>query len=324
MSHRRLYGCRQSALLSALAVSAAALFSGCQSQAPAPPAPSAPANGGRSAGFTSPQPKPDVSGIPPLVLAAQKADALDQVNELLSRGEKVNDATQNGMTPLMAAATPEIAKALIDKGAKVDQQDNTGRTALIFAAGDCVITGTPGGGAAPKTDRMGKLKLLLAHKANPNLATQEGSTPLMAAIAHHGPVNGPLDVKATMDLRIQKVKALLAAGADVHAAAKAETEDHLKPGSTPLMAAAIGNAPEIAEMLIAKGAEIDAKDAQGNTALIDAARVGSKGMVKLLLEKKAKVDAVNSIGETALSVATRMRGASLADCADQLRKAGAR
>jgi uncharacterized protein len=60
-------------------------------------------------------------------------------------------------------------------------------------------------------------------------------------------------------------------------------------------------------LLLARGANVDAKDKAGNTALILAAELGFTDGVQLLLGRKANVNAVNSQGETPLIKAVQVR-----------------
>jgi len=81
---------------------------------------------------------------------------------------------------------------------------------------------------------------------------------------------------------IESVKQALNDGADVNA----------KPwGSTPLYEAALYGEKEIAELLIANGADVNAKDHREQTPLHLAASLGYKGIVELLITKGADVNA---------------------------------
>jgi ankyrin repeat protein len=300
----RLRCLKHSVLLVPLAALGVTLAAGCQKETPTNSAPaketptntaSAPAQVAKSPGVTPPT--TGAADSTPLMQAVGKGD-IDKVKELLAGG------------------------------AKVDEKDSRGRTALIFAVGDNDRASGGrfgGGGAKPSAgsdDAM--VQLLLSHHADPNLATDDGTTPLLAAIAHHKVVSGPFDVKGSEDARVTKVKLLLAAGAKVNTSVKAETVDSLRVGETPLMAAAINGDPVLLQLLIARGADVNAKDQAGNTALIDAARVGHPEAVRLLIANHADVNARNAKGETALSQATRMNSRSLTGCADLLRSAGAK
>src|SRR4029077_20743383 len=74
--------------------------------------------------------------------------------------------------------------------------------------------------------------------------------------------------------------------------------------ATPLMAAALDNQTVIVEALLAKGANVMARNSGGFTSLHAAAYAGSVPIANLLLEKKAALDdADNKAGVTPLMVA---------------------
>ena len=74
-------------------------------------------------------------------------------------------------------------------------------------------------------------------------------------------------------------------------------------GETPLQVAAITNSKDVAELLLAKGASIDTKDAHGVTPLYHAVARGGNDMVELLLTKGADINVKTDDGKTPLSVA---------------------
>ena len=55
-----------------------------------------------------------------------------------------------------------------------------------------------------------------------------------------------------------------------------------------------------AKLLLAKGADINAKNSRGETALLKTAGLGDTAMVRLLLEKNADVKLVANDGTTAM------------------------
>ena len=88
------------------------------------------------------------------------------IEELLAAVKRIDQNDDNGRTALMyAAANPTadtgILEQLIEKGANVQAADNTGKTALMYAA--------EGGD-------IGKVRLLLAAGANASVQTQDGKT----------------------------------------------------------------------------------------------------------------------------------------------------
>ena len=73
----------------------------------------------------------------------------------------------------------------------------------------------------------------------------------------------------------------------------------------PLDEAAHENRPDIAEMLLAAGADPKLTTPAGSTALMRAAWSGSVAVAKLLLEHGAQVNAADVHGETALILASQ-------------------
>jgi ankyrin repeat protein len=95
---------------------------------------------------------------------------------------------------------------------------------------------------------------------------------------------------------LDKVRALLDSGlsADTHI-------DYGENFETPLMKAAREATLEIARLLIARGAEVNARDGEQTTALEAAISREQTDMVALLLEKKADPNSVNKYMQSALS-----------------------
>uniref|UniRef100_A0A8C2WUL6 Death-associated protein kinase 1 n=1 Tax=Cyclopterus lumpus TaxID=8103 RepID=A0A8C2WUL6_CYCLU len=78
-----------------------------------------------------------------------------------------------------------------------------------------------------------------------------------------------------------------------------------KHGTPPLLIAAGCGNVQIIEVLMRKGAEIQAHDKSGANAIYYAARHGHVGTLKFLHEKKCPLDVQDKSGETALHVAAR-------------------
>ena len=115
---------------------------------------------------------------------------------------------------------------------------------------------------------------------------------------------------------IKAVKQHLAAGMDVDARGGVR-------GETPLHSAAANDHKELAELLIAKGADVSAKGDGERTPLHEAATYGHKEVAELLIAAGADVNAeITSVkfrGETALDWAIAFKETELADL---LRKHG--
>jgi ankyrin repeat protein len=239
---------------------------------------------------------------------------------------QVGSAPQNQPnSPLIQAATKgdtaTVQSLLKDKSTKVDEPDTHGNTALLKAAGD---DDRALGGNRSQAKVTETVRLLLSRHANPNATSEDGTTPLFAAIAHHQPISGPIDMPGIADARLWKAQLLIAAGANVNAHTKMETADHLTPGATPLMAAAQQQEadPRMTELLLAHGADVNTTDSEGNTALMRAVRFRNPQLVKILIEHHANVNAKSSTGDTALMEARKSKSRPFQECADLLTKAG--
>src|SRR5262249_3108451 len=106
-----------------------------------------------------------------LVAAARAGDA-EAVRRLLAQGADPN--TVDRITPLMAASTRfekgqrlDIMRQLLAAGARVNDQADTGETALTFAA---------------RFRDADAIQLLLDNGADPNIVNQSGISPLLEAM----------------------------------------------------------------------------------------------------------------------------------------------
>ena len=101
---------------------------------------------------------------------------------------------------------------------------------------------------------------------------------------------------AIEDDDLDKVRALLDSGL------AADTPiDYGENSETPLMKAAREGTVEIARLLLARGAKVNAKDGENSTALEAAISRDQGAMVALLLEAKADPNSVNKYMQSALS-----------------------
>lgn len=103
---------------------------------------------------------------------------------------------------------------------------------------------------------------------------------------------------ADINTGIGKVRSLKTAEFLIAKSANISAKD--KDGTTPLHKALQFYKPDRAKLLIAKGADINAKDKDGKTPLHIAAQYSDKALVQLLLTKKANVNARDNAGNTPL------------------------
>ena len=230
------------------------------------------------------------------------------VRKLLDSGASLLARDRLGVMPLAYAARGghvSLVGFFLDRGAPVDARNVAGSTALL---------------AAVERRKNAVVKLLLARGANPNLAGRSGVTPLIAAAFKDSD---------------RMVEELLARGADpkardttgkaaiVYAAARGspdivqslldagvDAKERYANDLTALMWAAghdenidtraIG---QVIDILLARGATLDAADNRGRTALMIAAVQGDAATIDILLRRGADRGLKDKEGKTALDLA---------------------
>jgi ankyrin repeat protein len=249
-------------------------------------------------------------GATALYAAAASADPAMTV-KLLAAGADANAHLKSGETPLMAAALRghlATVSALLEGGADPNAQETSaGQTALMWALSE---------------RHAAVAEELIKHKADVNLASKSGSTPLMFA------AQGSL----------KSARALLAAGARPN-------DVHPDTGQTALIIASTMGHTEIVAALLDNGADPNIRDSNTFTALhaavrdsdygVDhASRVAAAATVKVLLahgadpnvrinQKKQTVRALNEVafqGATPLALAAEVNSL---DAIKELVKGGA-
>ena len=191
---------------------------------------------------------------------------------LLEKGAAINSQTDSGRTPLYLAASQSdhdrVLRLLLDKGADPNLATLNGRTPLMAAAG---------------AGELPMVQLLLERKANSEAAMGTGSTALF-------------DAARSRNLAV--VRSLLDAGADVNTATKRR--------ETVLAVAAMQGSEDIVNLLLERGAEVNVRDERGYSPLMYAAysEAMPAGIVRTLLAKGAD-RSITGEGETALSLASK-------------------
>ena len=259
------------------------------------------------------------------IWSAAAAGDVEALNMHLAKGADVRSKDKTfGVTPLTSAALfgqRETAELLIKNGADVNQKNEDGGTALHGAA---------------FLGHAGTARLLIENGADVNAENYEGETPLNAAYvdwettkAIAGYLQIDVDEEAVESGRtriielfdqydaqlgesnsdsrgdelceaaaagdIDTVKALLIEDADPNARDR-------ELGVTPLSWATLFNQVKVAEFLIQKGADVNARNRDGGTSLHGAAFLGHADIAALLIQKGADVNAKNAKGESPLDV----------------------
>jgi ankyrin repeat protein len=259
------------------------------------------------------------SGATPLIQAAIYADA-DLIEWLLDRGADVNAADEAGTTALMVAAgDPAKVRLLLARDAKVDAQSRFGRTPLLVASAyagnlESVELLLQAGAKATDQDQFGETALTSASKRGDaavvealieagadihaaggfggrtplEWAAEEGSPETIACLLKHGAGKNPKSLQgalfnAAVRGPVQAVKLLLESGAKPNGPAGFG-------GYTPLMGAAYSENVDLetVKLLLAAGADVNARAPTGETALSLARRRGNSAVLDVLAAAAAK------------------------------------
>src|SRR2546425_928663 len=155
------------------------------------------------------------------LLDAIRRDDQPIVRDLIKKGGAESVRDESGATALMYAAvfaSPATLQLLLESGADINASNNNGSTALMWAAGDPAKLTTAA--IAVMTD-MRTVETLLSLGADPNLERSVGRLS-MSVLA-----------EAAFDGNVATMRLLLGRGADPNRAGK-------RGGITPLMMAAAG------------------------------------------------------------------------------------
>lgn len=211
----------------------------------------------------------------------------ERVKFLLEKGADANKLDDQGYAALHTAVrnrNSDMAMLLLDAGADPNLPDSDGMTPLIHAL---------------NRNHVPSVKLLASRGADLGKPNPQGYTPLEIAIGENMLFAARALIEAGADVNAangaQKVTPLILIASQLAPQARAT---HLAGGPTPV---------EIAEDLIARGADVNAKSASGVTPLMVAAGHNNGPMVGLLLAKGARPETKNNAGKTALDIAREAR-----------------
>lgn len=231
------------------------------------------------------------AGQTALTIACRGYGAAAVVKELLAHGADVHLANPVGSCAVTVAAETgeeEVLRLLLEKGAKANA---TVRRPYSPAVESALMI-------AAQHGHEGCVKLLLAHGADPRFTSDYGSALHYAAMTH----------------RVAIARLLIDLGVDVNLPARRISSFRNDYGLTPLMYAAMTerNDPALVQLLIERGAKLDAQTAAGETALMLAQQRGETRIVAAL-----KAAGARSVEGPAAGAQTAARFTP-----EQIRKAG--
>jgi len=214
-----------------------------------------------------------------LIKAVEKDD-MSKAKLAIESGAKVNESAGT-FGPLHTAAkngSLEMAKFLIKNGANVNLQSSIMGTPLVIAI---------------SYKKYEIAKLLVENKADVNLSQAcDGLNntcwkPLHMAVVLGKKGYTPFGGEGEPEMSAKLIQLLLQKGADVNG--KLEGEQQHMGGYTPLHWAAIHDVVAAAKTLLAKGADINAKNLGNNTPLKVAKSWRKNNMIEFLKSKGGKL-----------------------------------
>jgi uncharacterized protein len=249
------------------------------------------------------------------LFSAADHNCLDLATQLLDEGASVDARDRIGARALSHAARsghPEMVDFLLARGAPINARDLNGATALYYAAergqssvvqrliergADVNLTGRSGVSpvaAAAYAGRDSIVEILLAHGADGNAPDDTGKPPAVYAAA---------------SARLDIVKQLMTAAHIDLNARYANELTLLMWASGPDQAIPGAQAIEVVSYLLDAGAHIDDRDARGRTALMIAAEGGRAEIADVLLARGADPSLKDKAGKRAadLTVLSSLR-----------------
>jgi len=241
----------------------------------------------------------------PLSKAAADGN-IKQLELLISRGVDINVKDETGMAPLDYAAETgkkEVVQFLIQAGADVNAKDDSGVASLYLAA---------------SANRREMVELLIAEGADIDVKDVRGRTALIGVVSRGRrdiaelliQKGAGIDAKSNLGLNSLHTSAvqgyqnitdlLLTKGAKVD-----ERDDNYE--FTALHYAARFGTAKVAEVLIAHGADIKAKDKWSYQPIHWAAYHDQPEIIELLIAKGSDVNVKTSLGQTPLELAKPRR-----------------
>jgi len=230
----------------------------------------------------------DILGRTPLHYAVTTGD-VTMTQFLLAHGANIEAKAKGGYTPLHLATLwdrKDVASLLLNNGASMTAKDANGLTPLQLAVQE----------GKPEVLALLAARLNIAKQKQDLLRETVRSNHLAAASALLG-IGVEPDIFSLAGLgQMELMTELLRVQPNL-----THTKD--PEGDTPLHWAARSGQTNSASLLLAKGAEVDARNKLKLTPLHLAAANAHRAMAELLLSNRADINAADKNGRTALSLA---------------------
>jgi quinoprotein dehydrogenase-associated probable ABC transporter substrate-binding protein len=213
-----------------------------------------------------------------------------RIKLLAAHGADLNARDSMGSTPLTSAAGARdsaTVKLLLDLGADANARNGDGLTPLMEAA---------------YRNHVPSVEALLQHGASLTMKDPEDLTPLCRALDSRSFLAASALIKAGASPNVQcganRLTPLMVVAthekADQSGNVPVDDDWYLSDGVSPL---------EVGQLLVSKGADVNALSRGGITALMIAAGYDNAPLIGLLIQAGAKIDVHSESGKTALDIA---------------------
>lgn len=215
----------------------------------------------------------------------------EQLEEYISKGADVNALGKYGETPLMVAAgynhIPQTIEVLLKYGANINAKDENGLTPLM-----CLLFYNE----LPEDQKYVMMKIMLKFGADVNIKSEkEQLTPLMFAILTNDTISINLLLEVGADVNIKGKKGVTAL---MLATVRNQQKEKMLLGFFINKDFEIShlNAAEIVQVLIANGADVNAKfDGELPILSVAASNTDNPKVIQILLDNGAKFEDGNKL-----------------------------
>lgn len=221
---------------------------------------------------------------------ALRKNYIEIAYELLEAGASVNTRDRDNNTPLgivlegddskLSPTDPQLLRAILNAGAKLESLDVDGWTPLCLAV---------------EYQSLGIVNMLLEAGADVNVSAADGQSPIQKAVQrkHQAIVQRLLQIPALrkdgMHLVLDAIRTQKAGLVQILLDSGVSANESNSKDETPLGEAVIMNMQDIAEKLLGKDADANRMDARGCPLLL-ATKNGNVAMARLLLRNDADVN----------------------------------